>query len=298
VYKVEFKDYYKILEVAREASQEEIKKAYRKLARKYHPDLNPNNKIAEERFKEISEAYEVLGNPESRKKYDALGSNWKYYQYQTASQARPEDYFQRRTYRKTERDSFQSFFEDQFNFSDFFQTFFGGGAQQTPTGKDLHSTLGIRLEDAYWGCEKKIAIQNKEFKLKIKPGIADGQKLKIKNFGQNGGDLYLKINVLPHPIFERKGNDLYRSLSVDLYTAILGGEVTIQGIDGKSIKVKIPRGAQHDSVLRLKDKGMPYYNSPLHFGNLFLKLKVQIPSHLSAQEIKLFEQLAALQRSK
>jgi curved DNA-binding protein len=295
---VEFKDYYKILEVPRDASQEEIKRAYRKLARKYHPDLNPNNKIAEEKFKEISEAYEVLSNPESRKKYDALGSNWKYYQQQTAYQAGPEDFFQKRTYRKTGRDSFQSFFEDQFNFSDFFETFFGRSAQQTPTSKDLHSTLGIRLEEAYWGCEKKITVQNKEFKLKIKPGIMDGQKLKIKNFGQNGGDLYLKINVLPHPIFERKGNDLYRSLSVDLYTAILGGEITIQGIDGKSVKVKIPQGAQHDSVLRLKDKGMPYYNSPMHFGNLFLKLKIQIPSHLSPQEIRLFEQLAALQRSK
>lgn len=295
---MEFKDYYKTLETPRGASQEEIKKAYRRLARKYHPDLNPNNKIAEEKFKDISEAYEVLGNPESRKKYDALGSNWKYYRQQTGSPPPHEGSFQRRTQTKTEKDSFQSFFEDQFNFSDFFQTFFGGEARQTQTGKDVHYTLSIRLEEAYRGCEKKIIVQDKEFNLKIKPGIADGQKLKIKNFGQNGGDLYLKINVLVHPVFERKGNDLYRSLTVDLYTAILGGEVTIQGIDGKGIKVKIPQGAQHDSVLRLKEKGMPYYNSPLHFGNLFLKLKIHIPSRLSPQEIKLFEQLAALQRSK
>ncbi|MCS6904567.1 MAG: J domain-containing protein [Bacteroidia bacterium] len=299
---MEFKDYYKILEVPRNASQEDIKKAYRKLARKYHPDLNPNNKIAEEKFKQISEAYEVLSNPETRKKYDMLGSNWKYYQEQAASQTQSDDFFQRRTYYRTTdtRDPFYSFFGDNFSFSDFFQTFFGssanhGSRQET---RDIHSSINIRLEEAYQGCDKKISLNNKEFRLKIKPGIADGQTLKIKGYGQNGGDLYLKVNILPHPIYERKGNDLFRTLTIDLYTAILGGEVTIQGIDGKNIKVKIPAGTQQDTILRLKDKGMPFYNSPMHFGNLYLKLKVQVPSHLTPQEKRLFEQLASLQKSK
>lgn len=304
---MEFKDYYKILGVDKSASQDEIKKAFRKLAMKYHPDKNKGDKASEEKFKDINEAYEVLSDPEKRKKYDQLGDNWKYYQ-QYGDPSQGFDWSQYtspggHTY------SYSGNFEDVFGeggFSDFFELLFGSGfksgrSRRTGTrtamkGQDMEATLEITLQEAYYGTTRIFKIGNESIKLNIKPGISDEQLLKIPGkgsagaFGGQPGDLLIRIRVLPDPKFERKGDDLYSTLKIDLYTALLGGKVEFKTLS-KTVKIDIPEGTQNGKVLKLAKMGMPRYNSPSQFGDLYLTIQVELPINLTAKEKALFKEL-------
>ena len=297
---MEYKDYYKVLGVDRSAKQDEIKKAYRKLAVKYHPDKNPGDKAAEEKFKEISEAYQVLGNEESRKKYDELGANWK--QYENAGYGQ----------------GFQGFGGQGFEgfsssgFSDFFDMFFGGqgggdfdfsniggfGGRRTRTrtmkGHDLNASIDLTLREAYYGSQRIINIGNETIKISIKPGVKDGQTLRVKgkgNPGVNGGengDLLLKINIIQDTVYQRDGDDLIKNVNIDIYTAILGGKVEIDTMKG-NVNVPIKPQTQNNSLLRLKGLGMPHYGKE-GAGALILKVQLVLPNHFSEKELELIKQ--------
>lgn len=323
---MDYKDYYKILGVNKNASQEEIKKAYRKLARKYHPDANPGDKNAEEKFKDASEAYEVLGDSEKRKQYDQLGADWKKYQ-QTGAGAGGggfgfEDFMRQqgfgggggqRTYTTFEGD-FNDFFGGA-GFSDFFESFFGGGdfngsrksrkssradqKQKAFKGQDLKANLQISLADAYEGAEKVISVQNKKLRIKIKPGIKDGQTLKLKGKGNPGidgsqyGDLLITINIQEQPGYSRNKNDLYVDMPVDLYQAVLGDENHFDVL-GHQLKIKIPAGTQGGTNFRLKNKGFPDYNNPSIKGDIYAKVHIQVPKKLSKKEKEYFKALSQM----
>jgi len=310
-----YKDYYKILGVAKTASQDEIKKAYRKLAMKYHPDKNPGDKVAEEKFKEIGEANEVLSDPEKRKLYDQLGANWKQYQdagydpsaggeWARYSQGGPGGQY----YYEFEGDP-SEFFGGGSGFSDFFEAFFGRGAGRrrgfseaegfsgygaNMPGSDLIGEVNISLQEAYNGTERIIDLGSEKIKLKIKPGAYSGLKLRVKGKGEKGrsgkaGDLFITINVSPHPIYERKGNDLYMDAPVDLFTALLGGKQEINTLSGK-VNITIPEGMQNGKQIRLKGKGMPVYGKSSH-GDLYVKLQVKLPGKLTREQKELIEKL-------
>ncbi len=316
---MEYKDYYKILGVSKDATQEEIKKAYRRLARKYHPDIRPGDKEAEEKFKEISEAYEVLSDPEKRKKYDQFGAYWQQYQQSggAAGGVSWEDFLRQtagaqqggyRVYTTTNLEDLGDLFGGEAPpFSDFFEMLFGGGVRQRSRkrkGEDYQATLTISLEEAFHGTERTIAVQGEKIRVKIRPGIRDGQQLKISGKGAPGyqggprGDLYITVKILPHARFRRQGDDLYVEVPVDLYTAVLGGEVMLTTIEGKKVKVKIPPGTQPGTTFKLRGLGMPKYRKSEQRGDLYVTVKVQIPTKLSDEERKLFEQLAQLRRTK
>ncbi len=314
---MEFKDYYKILGVDKNATQDDIKKAYRKLAMKYHPDRNPGDKSAEEKFKEITEANEVLSDPEKRKKYDMLGANWKNYQHTGRGF---DDFFsQFGGARRSKSNGSSSFefstdFSDLFGnlggFSDFFESFFGGRSGKSDSGftssrskssaVDVEADLNITLEDAFNGTERQINVDGKKIKIKINPGIKDGQKLRLKGLGRsrvssgNKGDLYLNIHILKHPFYEIKDDDLYFNLDIDLYTAVLGGKETIKTLDGKKINITIPEGTESGKILRLKNLGMMNENGSR--GDLFVKIHVTIPKYLSDEEKQLFRKLQSLRK--
>ena len=300
---MEYKDYYKILGVSKTASQDEIKKAYRKLAVKYHPDKNPDDRKAEEKFKEISEANDVLGDPAKRKQYDELGENWKYYQQQGNAQQRGG--FDRSQWANAGRQGGNFNAEDIFgqgngDFSDFFESFFGsGGQQRTYRGGDYQASLSITLDEAFHGVTKQISLENKPLNLKIKPGIADGQILRLKGKGATGpnggepGDLLLTIQVAPHAVFERKGNDLYFDQPLDLYTAVLGGKISVHTID-KTISMNVPAGTDSGKTFRLKEMGMPHYGHQTARGDAYVRVQLQVPKQLSEEERGLFIQLSKL----
>lgn len=313
---MEFKDYYKILGVEKTATKEEISKAFRKLAVKYHPDKNPNNKAAEEKFKEITEANEVLSDPEKRKKYDTLGANWN--QYQSTGRGF-EDFFSQfggasrgggTTY------EFSGDFSDLFGgmgggFSDFFESFFGGrgrqarsgfgsqGFQGQSAGVDVEADLNITLEEAFNGSERQISIDGKRLKIKINPGTTDGQKLRLKGLGRSSiqggtkGDLFLNIHILQHPFYEIKEGELFYNLDLDLYTAVLGGKEEIKTLHGKKISINIPEGTESEKILRLKKLGL---HKESERGDLFIKIHVTIPKNLSEKEKKLFKELSKLRK--
>jgi len=301
---MEFKDYYRILEVSKDASTDEINKAYRRLAKKYHPDKNPNDKKSEEKFKEISEAYEVLKDPEKRKRYDQLGINWK--QYQSTGDG---NWFRDLANSQHERGfDFSSDFEDLLGkaggFSDFFENFFGSGSkgfnQRTSyprKGRDYSAVINITLEEAHKGTEREISIDGKKLKVKITPGIEEGKKLRIKHQGAEGinggekGDLYLIIQIDKHPVFERSGNDVYMNLNIDLYTAVLGGKKEITTIDGKKINVTIPKETGNGTILKIHGMGINNPDQSLNRGNLFIKVLVDIPKNLRDEEVNLFKKL-------
>ncbi|MBC5773374.1 J domain-containing protein [Pontibacter sp. KCTC 32443] len=314
---MDYKDYYKILGVTKSASQAEIKKAYRALAKKYHPDKNKGDKAAEDKFKDISEAYEVLGDEEKRKQYDQLGANWRQYQNAGAGgfggRGGQYEYYgggQPGGFRGFETDA------DMFGggFSEFFQQFFGGGggfSQQTggrgrthaAKGQDYESEMEISLQEAYHGASRLINLQNQQLRITTKPGVADGQVLRIRGKGAPGpgggtaGDLYIKVLIKPDHNFERKGNDLYTTLPVDMYTAILGGDAHVRTLTGQ-LKLKIPAGTQSDKSLRLKGKGMPVYGKPDQHGDLYVKITVTLPTHLSEEEKELFQKLREIHQAK
>jgi len=312
---MEFKDYYKILGIEKSATKEEISKAFRKLALKYHPDKNPNNKAAEEKFKEITEAHEVLSDPEKRKKYDTLGANWN--QYQSTGRGF-EDFFSQFGRSGKGRGTSYEFsgdFGDLFGnlggFSDFFESFFGQGGRQArsgfgsqgfpnqPAGVDVEADLHISLEEAFNGSERQISVDGKKLKIKINPGTTDGQKLRLKGFGRSSiqggtkGDLYLNIHILHHPFYEIKDRQLFYNLDVDLYTAVLGGKEEIKTLDGKKISINISGGTESEKVLRLKNLGLQNEKGR---GDLFVKVHVTIPKNLSDKEKKLFKELLKLRK--
>jgi curved DNA-binding protein len=307
---MEYKDYYKILGVDKNASQDEIKKAYRKLAVKYHPDKNPGDKETESRFKEINEAHEVLSKPEKRKKYDELGENWNRFEQGGAySGSNPFAGFGRQ-----QGESFYSNedFNDVFGgfgssgFSDFFEAFFGSRGSSGRSGQraqnfgfkgqDFQAELQLSLEEAYHGTSKFIQLQDEKIRLTIKPGAYEGQVLRIKGKGgkgsgaHNAGNLMVTVRLLPHPSFERNGNDLKVRHQISLFDAVLGGETKVKTMDGK-VKIKIPAGTKNDKVLRIKGKGMPVYGQPDQFGDLLVQLQVQIPEKLTSTQKELFEKL-------
>lgn len=308
---MEFKDYYKILGVEKTATKDEISKAFRKLAVKYHPDKNPNNKAAEEKFKEITEANEVLSDPEKRKKYDALGANWN--QYQSTGGGFEDFYSQFGGARRGSGTTyeFSGDFGDLFGgmgggFSDFFESFFGGSGggfggrtQQQKTAIDVEANMNVTLEDVFVGSEKTISVEGKKLKIKINPGTKDGQKLRLKGLGRSKtadgtkGDLYLNIHILQHPFYEIKETDLYYNLDVDLYTAVLGGKENIRTLDGKTVSINIPEGTESEKILRLKGLGLINENIR---GDLFVNIHVTIPKDLSKEEKELFNKLKSLRK--
>ena len=289
---MEYKDYYKILGIDKKASQDEIKKAYRSLAVKHHPDKNPGDKASEEKFKLINEANGVLSNPEKRKKYDELGENWE--QYEQYGNQQSQNPFGGRAQQYSSSD-----FGDQGDFSDFFEQFFGGRAKasnQNRRGGDYETEMEITLEEAFSGTSRIIQLENEKLRISTKPGAYSNQLLKIKGKGAKGsseanrGDLYVRINVKPNLDFLRKGNDLYASQKIDLYTAVLGGEVLIKTITGQ-VKVPVLAGTQNGKTIRLKGKGMPVYEKTDTFGDLYIQLQVDIPQNLTEKQKELFEQL-------
>jgi curved DNA-binding protein len=302
---MEYKDYYKVLGVPKTASQDEIKKAYKKLAKKYHPDKNPGDKEAEVKFKELNEANSVLSDPEKRKQYDEMGENWRYYE-QMRNQGGGSTYNPfggggRYSFGGTEEfdaDSFADFFESIFNRRGAGGYTAGGRYYK---GSDYQAELEITLEEAYNGTEKIINVNGQPLRIKLKPGIADEQVIKLKEKGAPGsrggkpGDLYITIRVAKHYKYERIGDNLYVDVPVNLYTLILGGKTEVHTLKGM-IKVDIPKGTDNGKVLRLKGLGMPVYNEPGKFGDLYAKVQVQIPKNLSAKEEALFKELASLRQ--
>jgi curved DNA-binding protein len=301
---MEFIDYYKILEIQRDASAEDIKKAYRKLARKYHPDLNPNDKEAENKFKQVNEANEVLSDPEKRKKYDQYGKDWKHaeeFEKGGQRQSRPRGQGSSRAY--------SGHFTEE-DFSDFFSSMFGGGGATSGfqssgregvkyKGADYKAELHLKLSDVYRTHKQTLTIDGKNIRLTIHAGVEDGQTIKIRGYGGEGvnggpkGDLYITFQIKNDTQFEREGNDLYSKVKVNLYTAVLGGEIMVDTIDGK-VKLKLKPGTQNDTKVRLKGKGFPVYKQEGAFGDLYVTYQIEIPKTLSEQEKELFMQLAKI----
>lgn len=292
---MDYKDYYKILGIDKKASEAEIKKAYRVLAVKYHPDKNPGNKDAEEKFKLANEANEVLSNREKRKKYDELGENWQQHE-QSNNYARGSPFDGTSNGR-------QYYEAGNADFSDFFEQFFGGqsnrGKSQGRKGHDYETGMEISLEEAFHGTHRIIQLENEKLRVTTKPGAYSDQLLRIKGKGAKGsseeqrGDLFVRIHVKHHLQFIRKGDDLYHTYSIDLYTAVLGGEIVVDTLSGQ-VKVKILSGTQNGKTILLKGKGMPVYGHPNTYGNLYVQLQVQIPDQLSDKQRELFEQIKAL----
>lgn len=303
---MEYKDYYKTLGVSKDATQAEIKKQYRKLAVKYHPDKNPGNKAAEEKFKELGEANEVLGDPVKRKKYDELGANWK--QYEQGGGGQGWGGFSQRG----RQGGSQYYSSEDFEgspFSDFFNSFFGGSSfgrggsggykSQPMKGQDYEAELTLTLEDAYNGTERIITLDEEKIKFNVPPGVRDGQVLRVKGKGGKGrkggesGHLYIHVHIENNPGYERKDDDLHVEVHVPLYKAILGGDFAITTMKGH-FNIKIPAGTQNGKTLRLKGLGMPVYLKKGEFGSLYARIIIDVPEHLTEKEIALFRQLAAL----
>ena len=296
-------DYYKTLGITKSASADEIKKAFRKLAVKYHPDKNTDNPNAEKKFKEINEAYETLKDPEKRKKYDQFGKDYQKYEgagagggaYDFGGNGNGGGYAR-----------YETNFEDAFGqggFSSFFEQMFGGKGggfgSAASAGRDLEAELTITLQEAYFGTTRTVSVNKQQLRINIKAGTTDNKKLRLKGKGEKGsngqsGDLYIIVKVEKHPTFERRGDDLYCSVKVDLYAAVLGGKVQIPTIKGSSINIPIPKGAQNGQKLRLKDLGMPVYGKSDKFGDMFVKLRIEIPTQLSSKEESLFKELSRL----
>jgi curved DNA-binding protein len=303
-----FIDYYKILEVNKNATEAEIKKAYRKLARKYHPDLNPNDKEAEKKFKEINEANEVLSHAENRKKYDEYGENWQHAeQYEKAKQQ------QQQYQRSGQGGDFGGFggggFSGGGDYSDFFESMFGGrtsggGGRRTAAykGEDFNAELHLDLKDVYTTHKRTLTINGKNIRLTIPAGVENGQQIKIGGQGGEGmnggpkGDLYITFSIENHTHFKRDKSNLYSTANIDLYTAILGGEVMVDTFDGK-VKLKVAPGTQNGTKVKLKGKGFPVYRKEGEFGDLYITYQVQIPKQLTEKEKELFEELAKLRTS-
>ncbi|MGB9833532.1 MAG: DnaJ C-terminal domain-containing protein [bacterium] len=295
---MEFKDYYKILGVPRDADENTIKRAYRELAKKYHPDLNPGNKASEEKFREINEAYEVLSDPEKRAKYDQLGANW-------------EELSQRVKYTGPEAPFGFDFDLGNAPFSEFFRVFFGNGGFDVPgftqtrtrkarKGEDIHTSVEITLEEAFRGSTRTIEYslggKRKTLEVKIPPGIEPGTKIRLKaqgypsQFGGQPGDMYLEVKVAPHPYFQLKGKDIYLEVPVTLTEAVLGAKIEVPSLKGK-VLLNIPPETQNGTTFRLKGLGLP------PTGDQYVKVNVVLPQNLTLEEKRLFEELKKYERT-
>ena len=304
-----FVDYYKTLGIPKTASADDIKKAYRKLARKYHPDVNPGDKEAEKNFKEINEANEVLSNAENRAKYDKYGENWKHgEEYEKAQQ-------QQRQYQQSRGGGFEGFsgaeFGDGGDYSDFFQSMFGGTGGFGGTrgrsssgkfkGQDVSAELNISLKQASETHQQTFDINGKKVRITIPAGVYDGQQIKLKGHGNPGfnggpnGDLYITFNISADKNFERTGDDLRTKIDLDLYTAVLGGDIQVQTLSGL-INLKVKPGTQNGATVRLRGKGFPVYKKDGNFGDLYVTYNVKLPENLSDKEKELFQQLKDLKK--
>lgn len=322
---MEFKDYYQTLGVAKTATEAEIKRAYRKLARQYHPDLNPGDKAAEMKFKEVNEANEVLGDPDKRRKYDELGANWRAYEHapppgggaggwSAPFGAGPGG----GSYRTMTPEEMQDLFGGQDPFSDFFHTFFGGanvgggrastrgggrGARST-RGMDFEQTIDLTLEEAMTGASRRLVTTRdgaeRSVEVRIPAGVKDGARVRAAGEGGAGarggraGDLYLTVRLLPHPRFERRGQDLHVTIDVPVTTAVLGGEVDVPVLAGSPVRLKVPPLTDHGRVFRLRGHGLPTVGKPDERGDLYARVAVRIPAQLSAEEQRHYEALREL----
>ncbi len=295
---MEFVDYYKILGIEKSASQDDIKKAYRKLARKMHPDLNPNDKEAHKKFQQINEANEVLSDPGKRKKYDQYGKDWQH----------AEQFEQARQSQQRSWDGGGQSFSGQHDegaFSDFFESLFGASAGRERTrqtrfrGQDHHAALQLNLKDAYNTQQQTLTVNGKNIRITIPAGVENGQVIKLKGYGGAGvnsgpaGDLYITFSITGDPDFKRSGDDLYTTATIDLYTAVLGGETIIHTLNGK-VKLKVSPGTQNGTKVRLKEKGFPVYKKEGKFGDLYITFTIKIPVNLNEKEKELFTELAKL----
>ena len=331
---MEFKDYYQILGVSKSSPAKDIKQAFRKLARKHHPDVNPGDKGAETRFKEINEAYEVLGDADKRRKYDELGANWRMYeQAQQQGQAWPgggpfggggagEGAWTINMggagggYRTMSEEEMHELFGNDDPFSDFFKTFFGGAgpeggrprqgrAPRSQKGRDIEHEVELTLEEAYHGAMRRISIKQgghaRSVDVRIPAGVKDGSRVRAAGEGESGanggtaGDLYLRVRLRPHPVFERKGADLHAKVTLPVTTAVLGGEAQVPTISG-SVRLKIPETTQNGQVFRLKGHGMPAVGKPDERGDLYATIEVQLPRSLTKDQRQHYDALSKLER--
>ncbi|MBP6447599.1 MAG: J domain-containing protein [Saprospiraceae bacterium] len=300
---MEYIDYYKALGISSTASEADIKSAYRKLARKYHPDLNPDNKEAERKFKVINEANEVLSDPDKRKKYDKYGKDW---------QQADEIEKMQRSQGRSQGSSGQPFGSGNYSgeysgdFSDFFGSMFGNesgsrGRQTKFRGQDIQAGLTLQLTDVYKTQKQTITVNGKQIRLTFPAGIEDGQIIKIAGHGGSGvnggpnGDLYITFAVENNTAFKRDGDNLYKTVDIDLYTAVLGGEILVATFDGK-VKLKIAEGTQSSSKVKLKGKGFPVYKKENEFGDLYIMFNIKLPSKLTDKEKELFSELQKLRQ--
>jgi len=325
---MEFKDYYATLGVNKSATDKEIKQAFRKLARKHHPDVNPGDKAAESKFKEINEAYEVLGDSAKRKKYDELGANWRAYE-QAERAGGPNPFAGQWNanvgggqggggFRTMTQEEMEEMFGDQNPFSDFFTTFFGGGfgarepsarggargRSRTRPGRDVEHEIELSLEDAYHGTMRRLSLKHdghaRTVDVRIPAGVGDGSRVRISGEGESGtggaasGDLYLRVRLAPHPLFERKARDLYVKVPLPVTTAVLGGEVEVPTISGKPVRLKIPALTQNGQVFRLKGYGVPAVGKNDDKGDAYARVEIQLPAQLTPEERNHYEALAKL----
>ncbi len=291
-----FVDYYKILRIAKTATTKDIKKAYRKLARKYHPDLNPDSKEAEKKFKEINEANEVLSNTENRRKYDKYGKDWKHGEEFEKAQ-------QQQSQHQGHSSRNQAYSEQ--DFSDYFSSMFGGQRASSSQdsrrfkGQDFNAELHLNLKDVYETHKQILTVNNSKIRLTIPAGVENGQVIKINGKGGKGvnggpnGDLYIKFSIKNNSQFKREGSNLYASVDLDLYTAILGGKITIDTFKGK-VKLKIVPETPNETKVKLKGKGFPIYKKDNQFGDLIITYHIKTPTKLSNKERALFAELQKL----
>jgi DnaJ-class molecular chaperone len=327
---MDFKDYYATLGVSKTATGKEIKAAFRKLARKHHPDVNPGDKSAESRFKELNEANEVLSDPAKRKKYDELGSNWRMYEQAgpggPAGQGRPGPQagnpFGGGVHTMTEEEMREMFGGGggADPFSDFFHTFFGGAAAGTDEGagrrprgtrarpprqgRDVEHEIDLDLDEAYHGTTRRLSMTHdgtaRTVDVRIPAGVGDGSRVRVAGEGEQGasggksGDLYMRVRLTPHPTFERRGRDLYTHVAMPVTTAVLGGEADVPTLSGKPLRLKVPPTTQNAQVFRLKGHGMPVVGKPAEQGDLYATVDVELPKTLTPEQREHYE---ALQKS-
>jgi curved DNA-binding protein len=304
---MDYKDYYKILGVDRKASEDDIRKAYRDLAKKYHPDRNPGDKQSEERFKDINEAYQVLSDPQKKSVYDRVGSDYSNWQRRGApGDFNWEDYVNRYPggaggmggARQVNYEDLEDLFGGASGggFSDFFRTIFGMRDGETATRtrpQTYQQQLEISMEEAYRGTTRILQTNEKQKQVRIPAGVRTGSKVRVAGAGPNGADLYLIVDVTEDSRFERRGNDLHTTATVSVFTAMLGGEAEVETLDGR-IKLNVPPGTQPEQVFRLAGRGMPHVKNPNEKGDLYVRLKVQIPKYLSAKQRELLDEASRL----
>ncbi|MEI7499439.1 MAG: J domain-containing protein [Bacteroidota bacterium] len=293
---MEYIDYYKILEVNKGAGIADIKKAYRRLARKYHPDLNPNDKTAKSKFQQINEANEVLSDPEKRKKYDKYGKDWKHAdEFEKAGEQQAQ--YRSSKGRQSQAEHFQAS-----DFSDFFESMFGGAprgrgsSQPNFRGQDFHAELQLNLEDVYKTHKRTLTVNGKNIRLTIPAGVENGQTIKIHGHGSQGmnggpnGDLFITFSIANHTKFKREGHNLYSNVEIDLFTALLGGEITVDTFDGL-VKLQVKPETQNGTKVKLRGKGFPVYKKDGQFGDLYLTYQIINPVNLTTKEKELLREL-------